>query len=234
MSMAATRTRGMSEMREWFIKGQEYLAKRKRWEDTKQGPEPRRDLQLEGIAKQLTRELPTHMHAQTAIEMQYALQMQREFGLEVVIVHGFDAWKMIDDIKKAGRDVSVCYGPIIFSFADDAFYAPGLMVREGIKVALQMDSASDFQKHALHQAQICVRFGMDPMEALKAVTINPAEMGHVADRVGSLAKNKDGDVVILDGDPLSTFSHVLYTVVEGEVVYERAATQVVRAGGGRP
>ncbi len=64
----------------------------------KKGPEPERDLQLEGIGKQLTGELVTHMHAQTAIEMQYALKMAREFDLVANIEHGFDGWKMLDDI----------------------------------------------------------------------------------------------------------------------------------------
>jgi imidazolonepropionase-like amidohydrolase len=220
MSMAATRGTGTSEMREWFTKGQEYLEKWKRWEENgKEGPEPKRDLQLEGIAKQLTGEFVTHMHAQTAIEMQYALKMAREFNLVANIEHGFDGWKMIDDIKKSG--VNITYGPMIYPFANDALYTPGLLAKAGVKVALTMDSASDFEKHHLHHAQIAVRFGMEPMDALKAITINPAEMLRVDDRVGSLAPGKDGDVVVLDGDPLSTFSHVLYTVVEGRIAYQR-------------
>ena len=169
---------------------------------------------------QLTGELVTHTHASTALDMQYSLRMKREFGLELVLQHAFDAWKMIDDIKDAG--VGVSYGPITYRGPNDSFYGPGLLAKAGVKVALNMDSASDFQKHLLHAAQICVRFGMDRLDALKAVTINPAELVHIDDRVGSLEVGKDGDLVILDGDPLSTFSHVLYTIVEGEVVYERA------------
>ncbi len=221
MSMAATMGTGTSEMREWFHKGREYLAKWDRWEEGgREGPEPTRDLQLEGIAKQLTGEFVTHIHAQTAIEMQYALKMAREFGLTVNIEHGFDGWKMVDDIKNAGVDIT--FGPMIYAFANDAFYTPGILAREGVKVALTMDSASDFEKHHLHHAQIAVRFGMDPMDALRSVTILPAEMLRVDDRVGSLEVGKDGDAVILDGDPMSTFTHVLFTIVEGEVVFERS------------
>jgi imidazolonepropionase-like amidohydrolase len=204
-----------------FHKGREYLAKWDRWEEGgREGPEPTRDLQLEGIAKQLTGEFVTHIHAQTAIEMQYALKMAREFGLTVNIEHGFDGWKMVDDIKNAGVDIT--FGPMIYAFANDAFYTPGILAREGVKVALTMDSASDFEKHHLHHAQIAVRFGMDPMDALRSVTILPAEMLRVDDRVGSLEVGKDGDAVILDGDPMSTFTHVLFTIVEGEVVFERS------------
>ncbi len=94
-----------------------------------------------------------------------------------------------------------------------------------------MDSASDFEKHHLHHAQIAVRFGMEPMDALRAITINPAEMLRVDDRVGSLTPGKDGDVVILDGDPMSTFSHVLYTIVEGKVEYERSGLSDSNADG---
>lgn len=220
MSMAATRGTGTSEMREWFTKGQEYLAMWERWEKGgREGPEPERDLQLEGIGKQLTGELITHMHAQTAIEMQYALKMAREFNLVANIEHGFDGWKMLDDIIESG--VSITYGPMIFPFANEALNTPGILAKAGVKVALTMDSASDFEKHHLHHAQIAVRFGMEPMDALRAITINPAEMLRVDDRVGSLAPGKDGDVVVLDGDPLSTFSNVLYTIVEGKVEYER-------------
>ena len=224
MSMAATMGTGTSEMREWFQKGQEYMAKWDRWEEgDKEGSEPARDLQLEGIARQLTGEFVTHIHAQTAIEMQYALRMAREFGLRVNIEHGFDGWKMIEDIKASGANIT--FGPMIYGFANHALHTPGILAREGVNVALTMDSASDFQKHHLHHAMIAVRYGMDPMDALRSVTIVPAEMLGVDDRVGSLEEGKDGDVVILDGDPMSTFTHVLYTIVDGEIVYDRVGAE---------
>ena len=220
MSMAATMGTGTSEMREWFQKGREYLAKRERWEaGDREGPEPARDLQLEGIVKQLTGEVVTHIHAQTAIEMQYALKMAREFGLTVNIEHGFDGWKMVEDIQASG--VSITFGPMIYGFANYALHTPGILARAGVSVALTMDSASDFQKHHLHHAMIAVRYGMDPMDALRSVTIVPAEMLGVDERVGSLEVGKDGDAVILDGDPMSTFTKVLFTIVDGEVVYQR-------------
>jgi imidazolonepropionase-like amidohydrolase len=220
MSMAATMGTGTAEMREWFQKGREYLAGWQRWEaGGRTGTEPARDLQLEGIAKQLTGEFLTHIHAQTAIEMQYALKMAREFGIKVNIEHGFDGWKMLDDIRAS--NVSITFGPMIYGFANDALYTPGILAREGVKVALTMDSASDFQKHHLHHAQIAVRYGMDPMDALRSVTVVPAEILGVEDRVGSLEQGKDGDVVILDGDPMSTFTNVLFTIVDGRIVYER-------------
>jgi imidazolonepropionase-like amidohydrolase len=220
MSMAATRGTGTSEMREWFTKGQEYIAKWDRWEKSgHKGPEPKRDLQLEGVAMQLKRELVTHTHAQTALEMEYALKMKREFGLDLVLHHAFDGWKIVDDIKNAG--VGVSYGPVVYSFANESYYTPGLLAKAGVKVTLNMDSASDFQRHLLHEAQICVRFGMERIDALKAVTINGAELLKIDDRVGSLAPGKDGDLVVFDGDPLSTFAHVLYTIVDGKIAYER-------------
>jgi imidazolonepropionase-like amidohydrolase len=219
MSMAATMGTGTSEMRQWFQRGKEYLAKWEAWEASdKEGTPPTRNLQLEGIAKQLTGEFVTHIHAQTAIEMQYALKMAREFGLKVNIEHGFDGWKMLDDIKASG--VSITFGPMIYGFANEALYTPGILAREGVKVALTMDSASDFEKHHMHHAQIAVRYGMEPMDALRSITIIPAEMLGVEDRVGSLEVGKDGDVVIMDGDPMSTFTHILFTIVDGEIAYQ--------------
>lgn len=218
MSMAATRGAGTAEMREWFTKGREYEAKRVHWEEGgRTGEEPRRDLQLEGLADQVTQRLQTHTHAQTAIEMQYALRMRREFGLDLVLHHAFDGWKIADDIARAG--VPVCYGPIVHSFGDENLRTPGVLSKRGVKVSLNMDSASDFQKHLRHAALIAIRYGMDPMEALRAITVNPAAMLGVADRLGALGVGMDGDLVILDGSPLSTFSNVLYTIVDGRVVY---------------
>jgi len=221
MSMGATRGAGTSEMREWFTKGQEYLESLSRWEEGDgSGREPRRDLQLEGVGMQLTGEIQTHTHAQRAIEMQYALKMAREFGLDLVLHHAFDGWKIADDIQRQDQ-VSVCFGPIVHSFANDHLWTPGILSEMGVKVALNMDSASSFQRHLLHSVQIAVRYGMDPMEGLRSVTTNPAEMLGVGERLGSLEEGKDGDLVVLDGDPLSTFTNVLYTVVDGEVVYDR-------------
>lgn len=220
MSMAATRGTGVAEMREWFTKGAEYADRLRRWEEGgRRGTEPRRDLQLEGLADQVSGTLQTHTHAQTAIEMQYALRMKREFGLNLVLHHAFDGWKIADDI--AAADVPVCYGPIVHSFANENLRTAGVLASKGVKVSLNMDSASDFQKHLLHAVQITVRYGMDPMEGLRSVTRNPAEMLGVADRLGAIAPGLDGDLVILDGDPLSTFTNVLYTIVDGEVVYAR-------------
>jgi imidazolonepropionase-like amidohydrolase len=153
--------------------------------------------------------------------MEYALRMRREFGLNLVLHHAFDGWTIADDIVAAG--VPVCYGPIVHSFADENLRTPGVLSRRGVKVSSNMDSASDFQKHLRHAALIAIRYGMDPMEALRAITVNPAEMLGVSDRLGALAAGMDGDLVILSGDPLSTFSNVLYTVVDGRVVYTRDA-----------
>jgi imidazolonepropionase-like amidohydrolase len=228
MSMGATMGSGTAEMREWFTKGSEYLETRRLWEEgDRSGTEPRRDLQLEGLGMQLTGAVRTHTHAQRAIEMQYALRMAREFGLDLVLHHAFDGWKIADDI--AAQDVSVCYGPIVHSFANENLRTPGILAEKGVTVALNMDSASDFQKYLLHAVQIAVRYGMDPMEGLRSVTVNPAEMLGLSDRVGSLAPGMDGDLVVLDGDPLSTFTNVLYTVVDGEVVYDRAVHGSVSA-----
>jgi imidazolonepropionase-like amidohydrolase len=115
---------------------------------------------------------------------------------------------------------------MIFPFANEAYHTPGILARKGVKVALTMDSASDFEKHHLHHLQMAVRYGMDPMEALRAVTIVPAEILRVQDRVGSLEVGKDGDAVILDGDPLSTYSKVLFTIVDGQVAYQREGVEL--------
>jgi imidazolonepropionase-like amidohydrolase len=96
----------------------------------------------------------------------------------------------------------------------------GILAKAGVKVAIQVDSWSETKWLPVH-AGIMIREGMPEEEAWKAITINPAEIIGVADRMGTLEVGKDADLAIFDGYPLSNLSHCEKTIIDGTVVYSR-------------
>ncbi|WP_147102721.1 amidohydrolase [Nesterenkonia populi] len=176
----------------------------------------------EALGMVLRREIPWRQHSHRADDIATALRMADEFGYELVLDHGTEAYKIADVI--AERNVPVLCGPMIVSRSKAevrgrSSKGPGILAEAGVKVSIITDHPVVPIDFLIHQAALAVKEGMDPVEALKAVTLNPAEVLGVADRVGSLEKGKDADLVLWDGDPLDTRSRALSTWIEGREVY---------------
>lgn len=197
------------------------FAQARSWLDT--DPDDRAvDLVSEALAAVLSREIPWRQHCHRADDIATALRIADEFGYDLVLDHGTEAYKVADRI--AARNVPVLYGPLIVSRSkvevrDRTPRAPGILARAGVKVSIITDHPVVPIDFLIHQAALAVREGMDPVEALRAVTINPAEVLGVADRVGSLEPGKDADLVLWTGDPLDTRNRVTRTWVSGRQVY---------------
>ena len=99
--------------------------------------------------------------------------------------------------------------------------APAILHRAGVKFALMTDHGVIPEQYLPVEAGLCVREGLPEMEALRAITINAAEVIGLADRIGSLAPGKDADLVLFDGHPLETRTHASLVLVNGEIAYER-------------
>ena len=95
---------------------------------------------------------------------------------------------------------------------------PGILAKAGVKTAIMTDHPCTPVQYLPLCAAVAVREGMDETEALRAITINPAEITGIADRVGSLETGKDADIIVMDGHPLELRSRVLYTIINGRVV----------------
>ena len=148
--------------------------------------------------------------------------MADEFGYELVLDHGTESWKIADLV--AARNVPVLYGPLIVTRSkvevrDRLLAAPGILDRAGVPVSLITDHPVVPIEYLVTQAALAVREGMDADAALRSITINPARVMGVDDRVGSLEEGKDADVVLWSGDPLALASRVLRTWVSGREVY---------------
>lgn len=186
------------------------------------------DLVAAALAQVLDREIPWRQHCHRADDIATAIRIADEFGYDLVLDHGTEAYKLADRI--AARGIPVLCGPMIVSRSkvevrERTPRAPGLLAKAGVKVSIITDHPVVPIDFLINQASLAVREGMEEAEALKAVTINPAEVLGVADRVGSLEKGKDADLVLWSGNPLDTRNRALRTWVSGRQVYtyDRAA-----------
>jgi imidazolonepropionase-like amidohydrolase len=184
---------------------------------------PERDLKLEALGKVLRREMKARVHAHRADDMLTAIRIAEEFDLDLTLEHATEGYKIADIL--AAKEIAVTAGPIFFSrlkyeLKDMTPRNPGLMSKAGVQVAIQTDEMSAVRYLTINAA-LAVREGMPEEEALKAITINPAKIIGVDDRVGSLEIGKDADIVVFSGHPFDYRSVAELVLVDGDVAYLR-------------
>ncbi len=192
------------------------------------------DLVSETLVRVLDREIPWRQHCHRADDIATALRLADEFGYRLVLDHGTESYLLADLL--AEKQVPVLYGPLIVSRSkvevrERSLRAPGILDRAGVEVSIITDHPVVPIEYLITQVALAVREGMDRDAALRAVTLNPARVLGVEDRVGSITPGKDADVVLWSGDPLALSSRVLRTFVDGVQVYswdEAAASGSVR------
>jgi imidazolonepropionase-like amidohydrolase len=174
-------------------------------------------------------QLDAAIYCAGAQDVDYALAMALELGFleRTTLVLGGDSWRAVDVLKEANRPVVLA--TIVHREADPVTgeeretFVPRVFVSAGLEPALLVEPDASFAERFLwYQAARCVREGMSREQALKAVTLWPARAIGLGDRLGSIAPGKDGNLLILSGDPLSARTHVETVLLEGKVVYERA------------
>ncbi|MGD9317554.1 MAG: amidohydrolase [Anaerolineae bacterium] len=184
---------------------------------------PERDLKLEALGKVLSREMKARVHAHRADDMLTAIRIAEEFNLDLTLEHATEGYKIADIL--AAKEIPVTAGPILFSrlkyeLKDMTPRNPGLMSKAGVQVAIQTDEMSAVRYLTINAA-LAVREGMPEEEALKAITINPAKIIGVDDRVGSLEMGKDADIVVFSGHPFDYQAVAELVLVDGDVAYVR-------------
>jgi len=181
-----------------------------------------RDLKLEALAKVLRREIPWRQHCHRADDIATAIRIADEFGYDLVIDHGTEAYLLADII--AARGIPVIIGPLLTSrskveLRNRSLANPGLLARAGVTIAITTDHPVVPINFLAHQAALSVKEGLDRETALRALTIHPARITGIDDRLGSIEAGKDADLVIWSGDPLDVLSRVERALVGGEEVY---------------
>jgi imidazolonepropionase-like amidohydrolase len=231
MGNAAVLRAALVDAQNYMLRWQRYEEEMARYQrkveagdqDAKKPTRPARDLKMEALVPVLKREMKARIHAHQANDILTAIRIAEEFDLDVTLEHVTEGYKIADLLAEKGLPVTV--GPIFtgrkkYELRAKDHKNPGILANHGVKVAIQTDAASAVQYLAINAA-LAAREGMDETDALKAVTINAAEIIGVAERVGSLEVGKDADIVIFSGHPLEYRTVAEVVLVDGDVVYER-------------
>lgn len=219
-----TRAKSAALVREQFVKAQEYKAKIAKAGDDKSKLPPR-DLAMEALVEVLEGRRTVHFHTHRHDDIMTVLRLRQEFGFKVVLQHVSEGWKVADEIAKAKVPASIIMidspggklETMDLSFANGA-----ILEKAGALVGFHTDDYITDSRHFLRSAALAVRAGMSREKALYAMTMAGAMMLDMQDRVGSLDVGKDADFVVLNGDPLSVYSKIEQTWVEGRIVFDRA------------
>ena len=219
-ALPATRLGVAKVIRDAFVKAQNYRDKRDH--ALAEGKPVERDLGLETLVAVLDGELVWDQHTHRHDDIATAIRLAEEFGYRLVVNHGTDGAKLADVL--AEKDIPVIYGPLITSrskveLRDRDIANLARLAEAGVKVAITTDAPVVPVDFLVHQASFAVKEGLDRDVALQALTVNPAQMLGLDDRVGALRPGLDGDVVVWSGDPLDVFSRVQRVFITGAEVY---------------
>lgn len=220
----STRMGSAAVLRESLVAAQNYLNKIERAGDDADKLPPR-DLKLEALIPVLKKEVPIRMHAHRADDIATALRVAKEFDINLTLEHASEAHLIVDKVAATGFPAIV--GPSLGSpgkveTQNKTLETVKILTEAGMTVALTTDHPVLNIYELLHAAAAVVReTGMDEYDVLRCITINAAKILGVEDRVGSIEKGKDADLVIIGGHPFDYLSQVLYTIIDGQVVYPK-------------
>lgn len=213
-----------------FTAAQQYAAAWSAWESahaTQPGvPAPRRDLELEAIAEIIAGKRLIHCHSYRQDEILVFLRTMESFGVRVgTLQHVLEGYKVADEIARHGAGASAFsdWWAYKFEVYDAIPYAGSLMNSRGVNVSFNSDS-DDLARRLNFEAAKAVKYGDTPeVEALKFVTIHPAQQLGIDRWVGSLEPGKDADFVLWSGSPLDSQSRCEQTWIEGRKYFDRSA-----------
>ena len=208
-------------LREALMKARLYLQKKEAAGDDV-FRQPAFDMKLEALIPVLRGQIPLKAHAHRADDIFTAIRIADEFGVRLTLEHTTEGHLIADELAKTGLCMAV--GPSL-NFAtkvevrNKSWKTPGILSRAGCHVSIITDCTVIPQQYLPLCAGMAVKAGMDPFDALRAITIHPAEHIGIADRVGSLEAGKDADLVITDGSPFEVSTTVRRVLIGGKTVH---------------
>jgi len=182
------------------------------------------DMKLDALLPVMRKEIPMKAHAHRADDIFTALRIAKEFDVEITLDHCTEGHLIAEELKAAGKPCLI--GPtfgsrVKYELRNKSFETPKILFDAGIKVAIITDSNVIPIQHIPMCAGMAVKAGLPEEEAWKSITINPAEIVGIADRVGSIEEGKDADIAIFKGNPLLDVDYeTVMTIIDGKVVYK--------------
>jgi imidazolonepropionase-like amidohydrolase len=230
-----TRGKSAALVRQSFLKARDYQKKvAAAGGDAAKLPD--RDLGMETMVEVLEGKRVVHHHTHRADDILSVLRLREEFGFKVVLHHVSEAWKVADEIAAAGAGCSIILldSPGGKLEARDFDLRNGAeLEKRGVVTAVHTDDPVTDSRWLLRSAALAVRGGMSREKALESVTLAGARLLGLEGRTGSLEAGKDADFAVLTGDPLSVYSRVEETWVEGKKVFdlEKPEDRLMAEGG---
>lgn len=219
----STRMATAAILREQLMKAKAYKEKlEKAKEDTDKKPEL--DIKMEALQKVINKEIPLKAHAHRADDIFTAIRIAKEFDVDITLDHCTEGHLIADELAKEGK--YVISGPHLterskHELKNKTFESPVVLWKAGVKFCIMTDHPVIPIQHLPICAGFVAKEGLDEMEALKAITIYPAEILGIADRVGSIEVGKDADIAIFDGHPFNATAKTEAVLIDGQVVYRR-------------
>ena len=182
------------------------------------------DIKLHSMLPVLKKEIPLKAHAHRADDIFTALRIAKEFDLDITLDHCTEGHLIVEELKAAGKPCLI--GPTFGSrtkveLRNKSFETPKILTDAGIKTAIITDSNVIPIQHLPMCAGMAVKAGLAEEEAWRAITINPAEITGIDDKVGSLKVGKDADIAIFKGNPLLDVDYeTVITIIDGKIVYK--------------
>src|SRR5499433_3118283 len=227
--LPSTRMGNFEVMRQAFAEARDYM---RSWEDyeakakrgDKDATPPKKDLRLEALADVLRGKLLVQIHCYRADEFLTEMAIAQEFGYKIrAFHHALEAYKVADKI--AANGVAIATWPDWWGFKYEAWdgipWNAVISLHKGARVALKSDSG-DVTRRLNQEAGKIIHYGVSENDALKMITLNPAWIIGVDDRVGSLDVGKDADISIWNEYPLSSTALVDKVLIDGDVFFDRS------------
>ena len=228
--LPSTRMGNFAVQRQALVEAQDYM---REWdsynEKVKRGDKdaspPKRDLKLEALADVLRGKIMVQIHIYRSDEMLTEIAMAKEFGYKIrAFHHALEAYKVADQL--AENNIAIATFADWWGYKQEAWDAipwnATMSMRKGVRVAIKSDS-EDYTRSLNQEAAKAMRYGSaTEEEALKMITLNPAWIVGVDDRVGSIDVGKDADLVIWNGYPLSSYGVPEKVLIDGDVYFDRS------------
>ena len=208
-----TRMQISALLRETLAKTKEYMEKKEAGKDVAY------DQKLEAMIPVIKKELPLKCHAHRADDILTVIRIAKEYDIEVTLDHATDARCIVEQIKESGYPC-IC-GPSFghktkFELKSKSFKTPGVLNKAGILVSITTDSPVIPEQYLSLCAALAAKEGMDEYEAIKAITINPAKILKLDNRVGSIKAGKDADFIICTKNILDTTNEIKSVYIDGK------------------
>ncbi len=216
--------RYMSELKDYL---EDYEQRKADAEEEKKPFDEEIDVTKQSMVDLLNKKLTAFIYCNRAAYVPKALEIQKTHGLKTVLVLGPDCYKAADLIAKSKLPVVLAPQLIIWETneqtnEEEMKVIPMIFHRAGVKFAFQTDTSQYGRRYLWYQAATAVKYGMNRTEALKSITLYPAQFIGVGDRLGSIETGKEATMLFLTGDPLDAQTWVDRVMIAGEIVYERA------------